>query len=299
MQATQVESKVGGPQPAATPPHCVRVSVCMAAYNGERFIRRQISSILPQLSAEDELVIVDDGSADGSVAIIEAFRDSRVKLLRNEHNFGVVRTFERALRGARGDLVFLSDQDDIWRPEKVAVCRAYFDSHPEVGLVLSDADVIDGAERVIAATWMIDGSFRDGILANLIRNRYLGCVMAFRSQLLTRCLPFPPGLPMHDMWIGMVNRLGGKAALIPQVLMSYRRHGGNATAGQHAPWEQMLSWRVALAKNLVRFYVRDVLLGKPGGSIGSPPPGPTMGPTLVESGLCRLPVPNWRDRKPS
>ncbi len=253
---THFEHKEREPQPAAIHPHCFQISVCMAAYNGERFIRHQIASILPQLSAEDELVIVDDGSADRSVAIIEAFGDSRVKLLRNQHNGGVLRAYERALGSARGDLVFLSDQDDIWRPEKVAVCCAYFDAHPDVSLVVSDADVIDDAGKVVAGTWMTHGGFRDGIMANLIRNHYMGCVMAFRRNLLTRCLPFPPDLPMHDMWVGMVNQLEGKAALIPQVLMSYRRHGGNVTTGRHASWPRMLWWRLSVSRNLMARFVR-------------------------------------------
>jgi hypothetical protein len=233
-----------------------RVSVCMAAYNGALFIQEQIASIMPQLEDADELIVVDDASGDNTVAIVEGFCDPRIRVLRHPSNCGVVATFERALGEARGETIFLSDQDDIWRPEKVAVCREYFDSHPDVSLVLSDAEIIDGSGRVVEATWMAKGGFRDGILPNLIRNRYLGCVMAFRRNLLSSCLPFPPDLPMHDWWIGIVNRLGGKAALIPQVLMSYRRHAENVTTGQHAPLLRMLWWRWSLGRNLLGRFMR-------------------------------------------
>ena len=233
------------------------VSVCMATYNGARYIHEQIASILPQLGDADELIVVDDSSADQTVAIVEGFCDARIRVLRNVSNCGVVATFERAIQEARGEIVFLSDQDDVWRPDKIAVCRAYFDSHPDVGVVLTDADIIDGAGTVIGTTWMGDGRFRDGIVANLIRNRYLGCVMSFRRNLLSACLPFPPDLPMHDIWIGMVNRLRGRAALIPKVLMSYRRHGKNVTTGKHAAFRQMLVWRWTLVRSLMRVLIRQ------------------------------------------
>src|SRR5690348_15623759 len=98
----------------------MRVSVCMAVHNGARFLRPQVDSILSQLRQSDELVVVDDASTDASPAILESVRDARLRLLRNAENLGVLRSFEKALRRASGEIIFLSDHDDIWLPGKLA-----------------------------------------------------------------------------------------------------------------------------------------------------------------------------------
>ena len=97
----------------------MKISVCMAAYNGENYIEKQISSILCQLKPDDELVIVDDCSKDRTINVIKNFNDSRIKLLKNKFNYGVVATFERALSAAEGNIIFLSDQDDEWIDNKL------------------------------------------------------------------------------------------------------------------------------------------------------------------------------------
>src|SRR5688572_23511076 len=97
----------------------LRVSVCMAVYNGAAFLKTQVESILQQLHAEDELIVVDDASQDDSMRILQELHDPRLRVHRNERNQGVLATFERALRLARGDIVFLSDQDDVWLAAKV------------------------------------------------------------------------------------------------------------------------------------------------------------------------------------
>ena len=93
-----------------------RVSVCMATYNGASFVSAQIESILAQLVDDDELVIVDDASTDDTVAVVESIGDPRIRIIRQNVNQGYVRTFERALREATGDVLLLSDQDDLWLP---------------------------------------------------------------------------------------------------------------------------------------------------------------------------------------
>src|SRR3546814_6979697 len=104
------------------------ISVCMGTYNGARWIEIQLGSILSQLSPEDEVVIVDDGSKDDTLDRVASFNDPRVRVLRNGRNRGVDLTFERALGEARGDIIFLSDQDDFWYPNKVeTVLRAFRD----------------------------------------------------------------------------------------------------------------------------------------------------------------------------
>jgi glycosyltransferase involved in cell wall biosynthesis len=96
------------------------ISVCMATYNGAKYIKEQMDSILCQLGKDDEVVVSDDGSTDSTLDIVAEYGDSRIKIVRNTgaHNF--IRNFENSLKAAHGDYIFLADQDDVWLPDKVA-----------------------------------------------------------------------------------------------------------------------------------------------------------------------------------
>jgi glycosyltransferase involved in cell wall biosynthesis len=223
----------------------------MAAYNGSRYIHEQIASILPQLEQRDELIVVDDDSEDNTTALIESFADSRVRLVRNEHNFGVTRSFERALQLASGDIIFLSDQDDVWRADKVRTILLAFDSDPRLTLVISGVEVTDLAGNCVFLPVRGRVPFRGGVLRTLVKNSYQGCAMAFRKAVAEASLPFPKDLPMHDSWIGLVNAIIGKAAYLDEPLLFYRRHGSNATTHKHGPATRMLAQRWKLARELV------------------------------------------------
>lgn len=234
----------------------VRISVCMAVRNGANFIEQQISSILPQLGNQDEFVIVDDASKDDTVHIIEGFHDRRIRVIRNERNRGVVQSFGRALDAANGEIIFLTDHDDIWRPNKVEKFLALFDARPDVTVAMSDLVIIDAAGKIVSGPKFGSQKFYEGVLRNLIRNRYQGSAMAFRRSVLQYCLPFPADIPIHDMWIALVNQSVGRAAFIEEPLLLYRRHGSNDSPANHAPLMQMIRWRWALSKNLILFYLR-------------------------------------------
>ncbi len=209
-----------------------KISVCIAAYQGERYIALQLRSILEQLSADDEVVVVDDGSTDGTCREVSALQDARLVLMRNLDNQGVLRSFETALSRSCGEIVFLSDQDDLWLPGKVETVLDAFVRDPDLMLVASDAILIDEEGAKIGDSFYAKrGEFRAGLWANLLIGKFHGCTMAFRSILLQRALPFPPGrLVHHDTWIGCMNALmGGKTRYIPEPLVAYRRHSTNAT----------------------------------------------------------------------
>lgn len=230
------------------------ISVVMATYNGSPYIEQQLRSILCQLGDTDEIILVDDHSADATLDIVEKIGDRRILVYRNEVNMGVQRTFEKAIGLASGNIIFLSDQDDIWHPEKVARFTEAF-ANPRVTLVLSDAAIIDKQGKVIVSSFFQQrGRFVPGVLANLIKNKYLGCVMAFRRVLLERILPFPGSIPQHDMWIGLVNGVYGETRYIELPLVQYRKHDTNASqasSNQHGSLLQMLRWRWALVNSLV------------------------------------------------
>jgi glycosyltransferase involved in cell wall biosynthesis len=223
----------------------------MAAYNGARYIREQIASILPQLSGNDKITIVDDASSDETVAVVESFGDARIRILRQASNCGVVKSFERAIREATGEIVFLADQDDVWHPDKIARMMKAFAADREATLILSNGEMIDADGRSLSQRLNVDERFSAGILSNLLKNRYQGSTMAFRREILPAVLPFPRDIPMHDSWIGLVNAIIGRTVYLHDSLLLYRRHESNVTEGRHGTVGRMFAQRWALVKNLI------------------------------------------------
>jgi GT2 family glycosyltransferase len=208
------------------------VSACMAAYNGGVFVGAQLQSILTQLRSSDELVIVDDGSTDDTIARIAAIEDPRIRLCRHTKNMGVVATFEDALRSATGEILFLCDDDDVWAPTKIQRFLEVFQSRPDVEIVTSRVRMIDEQDRPLPNSQINRGGrFLSGFWRNLFKNHYQGSAMAIRASLLGRVLPFPARTTfLHDAWIGTRNELlGGQVAFIDEDLLLYRRHLKNAS----------------------------------------------------------------------
>ncbi len=234
MRATQYRALDAKPRTRRQP----KVSACMAAYNAGPFLEAQMRSILSQLKPEDEVVIVDDGSTDGTESRIEELGDRRIKLFRHKKNAGVVSTFEDALRSATGDILFLCDDDDIWAPTKVRRFLDTFESRPDVEIVTSRVRMIDENDRPLPDSRINrKGRFLPGFWRNLYMNHYQGSAMAIRASLLGRVLPFPAQqLFLHDAWIGTRNDLmGGKAVFIDEDLLFYRRHMKNASGTEPLP----------------------------------------------------------------
>jgi len=234
MRATQHRALDAKPRTRRQP----AVSACMAAYNAGPFLEAQMRSILSQLKPEDEVVIVDDGSTDGTESRIEELGDRRIKLFRHKKNVGVVSTFEDALRSATGDILFLCDDDDIWAPTKVQRFLDTFESRPDVEIVTSRVRMIDENDHPLPDSRINrKGRFLPGFWRNLYTNHYQGSAMAIRASLLGRVLPFPEQqLFLHDAWIGTRNDLmGGKAVFIDEDLLFYRRHMKNASGTEPLP----------------------------------------------------------------
>jgi glycosyltransferase involved in cell wall biosynthesis len=205
-----------------------RISVCIATYNGGHYIKQQIDSILCQLSPADEIIISDDSSTDDTIAIIEGYGDSRILLLKGQKFRNPVYNFENALKRATGDILFLSDQDDVWDSQKVKVSLAYLEKSD---LVLSDCVIVDNNMKSIERSFFDLNSSRPGFFKNLLlKNAYMGCCMAFRRQVINKAMPFPPKLPMHDLWIGLIAEIYFTPIFVPQKLVLYRRHLDNASS---------------------------------------------------------------------
>ena len=165
----------------------------------------------------------------------------------------MVPAFERALSLARGDIVFLSDQDDVWLPGKVVKVLDVFASNPSVTMIVSDALVIDQQGRTLNESFFsIRGRFASGFIHNFIKNKYLGCTLSFRRTMLRHFLPIPRDVPMHDIWFGLLNAIYGKTWFIDEPLIAYRRHPRNASPFVHAGVLKILRWRYCLARNVAR-----------------------------------------------
>jgi glycosyltransferase involved in cell wall biosynthesis len=247
----RVAAELPLPQVTSSSARSTTVSVVMAAYNGERFIRSQLESIIACLSPGDELIVVDDASEDRTLQILGECEWPGLILLRNRPNQGVRRSFERGLRQARGEVIFLSDQDDLWVPGKRDAFIAEFEADPLCTVVISDAAIIDAEGREIAPSFMqTRGGFRGEIAANLIRNRYMGCAMAVRASMLRYGLPIPACAPMHDGYLGLVGALTGTVRYLDMTYLLHRRHGRNASPSSRAGWLQVVSWRLGLLRAL-------------------------------------------------
>lgn len=202
-----------------------RISVCMATYNGDAYIRAQMDSILSQLSQDDEIVVSDDSSSDQTVQLIRDYQDPRIRLLPLQNFRNVVLNFENALRHAKGDYIFLSDQDDVWLPGKVEKTIRELQSHH---LIVSDCKIVDEKLRVTRDSYFNLVDANRGFFRNLIRTSpYIGCCMAFKKEVLELALPFPRNIPVHDYWIAMLCELKFEIMFLREPLVLYRRHGGN------------------------------------------------------------------------
>ena len=205
------------------------ISVCIATYNGEKYIHEQIASILQQIGNDDEIVVSDDGSTDKTLDVVRSFDAQNIHIYINKGDHGYTPNFENALRNAHGDYIFLSDQDDIWMPDKVEACMKYLKVND---FVVSDALIVDGDNKPLFDSFCEQRKSKFGFLNTLIRFSYLGCCFAFRRKVLSKALPFPKNhiLCTHDNWIALVGLAFHKTVFLDDKLIRYRRYGSNTSA---------------------------------------------------------------------
>lgn len=231
------------------------ISVCVATYNGEKFIREQIDSILCQLSSDDEIIVSDDGSTDGTIVIINCIGDKRIRIIEGPRKHSPTFNFENALKEAKGDYIFLADQDDVWKTNKVEVCMKWLQKYD---CVVSDAQVTDSNINPLYPSLYAIMQVRQGHIYNTVwKNGYTGCCMAFRRNILEASLPFPKDIPMHDIWIGNVAAYKYNVKFIPDKLILFRRHketiSCNGKGSKYSIWQQM-KFRWSIIKNIANLY---------------------------------------------
>ena len=203
------------------------VSVAMATYNGERYLKEQLDSIYAQTYKNIEVIVTDDCSSDKTVKILEQYAESHgLRYSVNETNLGFVKNFERAISLCKGAYIALADQDDVWEREKIEVLVR------EIGsdlLIHSDCSIIDGKSAVTAPYWKRERGFNIKV-ENLLRaNVVTGCTVLFKRELLKSALPFPEGIAYHDWWLALCAANLNKIVYIPSCLTRYRQHTGQNT----------------------------------------------------------------------
>jgi hypothetical protein len=214
------------------------ITVAMATRNGARYVVAQLESILAQHRPPDEIVVCDDASTDGTYDIVSD-RLGAVgiphRIERNSQALGPIRNFALAISLTHGSVIALSDQDDVWEPEKLAVIERMFSAEASVLAVFSDASLIDDDGRPLPGSlWQRSGLSRsaraainEDVLGQLCRwNIVTGATLSFRSSLLPMLLP-PPDAAMHDHWIALMAATTGDIRAVPRRLVRYRLHGAN------------------------------------------------------------------------
>ena len=221
----------------------MRISIAMATYNGAAHIQQQLESFLSQTYPPDEVVVCDDCSTDETIEILESFRENApftVAIQRNEKNLGYTKNFEKALQNCSGELIFLSDQDDVWFPNKVERVTDVFLAHPDKLLVIHDGELVDenlvshGATKLrqIKKGYGTDKSFVTGALT------------AIRSSFLPYIIPIPLGIIGHDRWIHNLARLVKTRIVIDQALQLIRRHSSNTSTWVASSVHRISWWDV-------------------------------------------------------
>lgn len=214
------------------------ISVCIATYNGEKYIEEQILSILQQLNNSDEVIISDGGSSDRTLAIINSLNDQRIKVFhwdtikKGNSSFSTMDkirgNFENALKQAQGDIIFLSDQDDIWLSNKVVeTCNLLKD---DASCILHNCSIINDEREILSASLFENLKPVSSKTGMFVKSPFMGCCMAINRSVLNRALPFPDTHIEYDTWLGICAHKIGKVVISDKVLLHYRRHGQNASS---------------------------------------------------------------------
>lgn len=206
------------------------VSVAMATYNGEAYIEEQIVSILNQISEKDEIIISDDGSTDNTLNIILKYSMlyPQVKLI-NGPSKGIVKNFENAILNCKNDIIFLSDQDDVWVNSKIKKILDIFENNDNIFLILHNANIMCGTE--LTNIKLIE-KYREGWINNILKSSYWGCCMAFRKEIISSFIPFDDKEIAHDQIIGLICEKKHFSYFYDKPLIYHRLHNNNKTQKQ-------------------------------------------------------------------
>ncbi|MDP1725758.1 MAG: glycosyltransferase family 2 protein [Bacteroidota bacterium] len=239
----------------------MKISVCIATYNGEKYIAEQLRTILNQLNSEDEIIISDDSSTDNTIGIINSFNDKRIIIYPNQKFNSPIFNFEHAISKAKNHYIFLSDQDDLWVEGRVESMKQMLS---EYDVVVCDHSIIDENGNIILKSYFEIIHAGPGVIKNLLKSTYFGCCMAFNRRILEIALPFPKHIPMHDIWIALVADLFYRTKFIDFPYTLYRKHSGNTSTASELKsnfsFMKKLTFRINTLRYLPLLMIRKIKL---------------------------------------
>lgn len=213
------------------------ISVCIATFNGERYIRRQLDSVLKETEPGDEVIISDDSSTDYTIDIVRSFQDPRIRIICGQQWHSPIFNFENAIRQARGEYIFLADQDDEWLPGRVSKAKDLHAAGYNLVMcnrrnVYKDRKVVCHTDNPVKGTWN-----------TLWKSPFIGCMMSFDKNVADLALPFPKTIAMHDLWIGLLAQRNLRCGYIDEPLVEYNRHEESYIAKHHLSTYAKLRYR--------------------------------------------------------
>lgn len=234
----------------------MNISVAMAVYNGEKYLREQLDSILKQLDSADELVISYNQSEDYTLDIISEYHSRYENVIITKcDEIGVIPNFDNALKHCSKDYIFLSDQDDVWTDDKVKKVMKRF-REKNVLLVMHNCTYTDENLNDTGKDLFTDRKANRKFVNNLVKNTYQGSCMAFRAELIPLISPIPREVAMHDQWIGLIAEQAGHLSFLDEKLLLYRRHNTTATKG-HVSLKDKISY-MAITLTLVKVRLQEM-----------------------------------------
>lgn len=213
-----------------------KINILMATYNGWRYIRKQLDSILNQTFTDFRLIISDDASTDSTLKILEEYekKDKRIEIYRQEKNIGLIANFEFLIGKVRSEYFMFADQDDVWNPDKV---EKTFNKMQETNadLVYTDLEVVDSRlKQTCPSYWKLKGLdykiYKYNNFESLYLNNFVtGCTMLVKSKWINDFLPLPKKSKyvLHDYWIALVISQNGKMVYLNEATSKYRQHANN------------------------------------------------------------------------
>lgn len=214
-----------------------QIDVLLATYNGEKYLKEQIDSILSQTYQNIRLLISDDGSTDETRKILKEYqkKDNRIKIYEQSENLGCIKNFEFLLKQVQSEVYMLSDQDDIWLPEKIE--KTYEKLIQEkADLVFCDLEVVDSNIQTMYPSFnqymklnRKIKKYNNNRELNYLYNCVTGCTIMARKKWMDKILPLPSQSKyvLHDHWIALMISLEGKLVYVPEVYIKYRQHDNN------------------------------------------------------------------------
>lgn len=235
------------------------ISVVIATYNGSKYLEEQLTSIFNQTYKNIEVVVCDDISTDNTVQILQNYQKKyRLRYYINNSRLGVIKNFEKAITYTQGKYVALSDQDDVWKPDKLELSlqhlkdieKKYVDGKPT--LVFSDLTVVDENLNIISNSYwkyMKLNPRNTQLNRVLVENVMTGCTALMNKATVNMALPIPKDAMMHDVWFLLVASCFGNVSYIPNKTVLYRQHSSNVLGANKIPLYQKIKNGIFKIKN--------------------------------------------------